>query len=121
MKSISQTMQNKLQMLNKSFLNDKDMIQVIEEVKKQTEASQDENKDIYLKKLEEMTKSLNEKLHKLEKKQDKTLKSVDETKGIATVGTVAGIAGAQTKESVLVETPSSNYNQPGFFYQNYNW
>ena len=56
--------------------------------------SNDINKEIYIEKLEEMTKTLNEKLQKLEKKQDKTLKSVDETKDIAAVGTAAGIAGA---------------------------
>ena len=120
MKSLSEAMNIKLKSLNKSSLNDKDRLQVIEDFKKQMEMSEDENKDIYLKKLEEMTKALNERLQKMEKKQDKTLKQVNKTKDIAAVGTAAGIAGAQKKESVLVESPSSNYNLPGFFYQNYN-
>ena len=120
MTSLSQAMNMRLKSLNKSSLNDQDRLQVIEDLKKQMELSEDENKDIYLKKLEEMTKALNERLQKMEKKQDKTLKQVNETKDIAAVGTAAGIAGAQSKESVLVETPSTNYNLPGFFYQNYN-
>ena len=120
MTSLSQAMNMRLKSLNKSSLNDQDRLQVIEDFKKQMELSEDENKDIYLKKLEEMTKALNERLQKMEKKQDKTLKQVNETKDIAAVGTAAGIAGAQSKESVLVETPSTNYNLPGFFYQNYN-
>ena len=36
--------------------------------------SNDINKEIYIEKLEEMTKTLNEKLQKLEKKQDKLVK-----------------------------------------------
>ena len=121
MKSLSQAMNMKLKSLNKSKLNDNDMLQVIEDVKKQMEMTEDENKDIYLKKLEEMTKTLNEKLQNMENKQDNTLKTVNETAQVAAIGTGAGILGLQKKESVLKETPSSNYNQPGFFYQNYNW
>lgn len=121
MKSLSQAMNMRLKSLNKSKLNDNDMLQVIEDVKKQMEMTEDENKDIYLKKLEEMTKTLNEKLQNMENKQDNTLKTVNETAKVAAIGTGAGILGLQKKESVLKETPSSNYNQPGFFYQNYNW
>lgn len=121
MKSLSQAMNMRLKSLNKSKLNDNDMLQVIEDVKKQMEMTEDENKDIYLKKLEEMTKTLNEKLQNMENKQDNTLKTVNETAQVAAIGTGAGILGLQKKESVLKETPSSNYNQPGFFYQNYNW
>ena len=113
-------MRNKLKTLNKTNLSLDEKIDVIEQVKKQMNNSNDINKEIYIEKLEEMSKTLNEKLQKLEKKQDKTLKQVNETKDIAAVGTAAGIAGAQSKESVLVETPSTNYNLPGFFYQNYN-
>lgn len=120
-KSLNDIMRNKLKTLNKTNLSLDEKIDVIEQVKKQMNNSNDINKEIYIEKLEEMSKTLNEKLQKLEKKQDKTLKQVNETKDIAAVGTAAGIAGAQSKESVLVESPSSNYNQPGFFYQNYNW
>ena len=115
MKSLSQAMNMRLKSLNKSKLNDNDMLQVIEDVKKQMEMTEDENKDIYLKKLEEMTKTLNEKLQNMENKQDNTLKTVNETAKVAAIGTGAGILGLQKKESVLKETPSSNYNQPGFF------
>ena len=67
-------------------------------------------------------------LNELKKSQDNniemTKQSVNNSKTAAkysAVGAGASIAGAQKKESILVESPSSNYNQPGFFYQNYNW
>ena len=120
-KSLNDTMSNKLKTLNKTDLTLDEKIDVIEQVKKQMNNSNDINKEIYIEKLEEMSKTLNERLQEMEKKQNKTLKQVNETKDIAAVGTAAGIAGAQKKQSVLIESPSSNYNLPGFFYQNYNW
>ena len=120
-KSLNDTMRNKLKTLNKTSLTLDEKIDVIEQVKKQMNNSNDINKEIYIEKLEEMSKTLNERLQKMEKKQEKTLASANTAAQVGAVAAGASIAGAQKKESVLVETPSSNYNLPGFFYQNYNW
>ena len=56
--------------------------------------SNDINKEIYIEKLEEMSKTLNERLQKMEKKQEKTLASANTAAQVGAVAAGASIAGA---------------------------
>ena len=101
----------------------------IEQIREIIEESKDKlqiNKDIPINKHDADTiKQLLEDVKKMEQQTYLCSKSAEENSKSAAqysaVGAGASIAGAQKKESVLVESPSTNYNQPGFFYQNYNW
>lgn len=120
--SIRQKFSEKLKMTKNEKLTNTQIQEMLEEIKGEIQP----NKDVHINSKE--FKQIQDMLNELKKSQDNniemTKQTVSNSKSAAqysAIGAGASIAGAQKKESVLVESPSSNYNQPGFFYQNYNW
>ena len=120
--SIRKKFSEKLKMTKNEKLTNVQIQEMLEEIKGEIQP----NKDVRIDSKE--FKQIQDMLNELKKMQDNniqmTKQSVNNSKTAAkysAVGAGVSIAGAQKKESALVESPSSNYNQPGFFYQNYNW
>ena len=119
--SIRKKFSEKLKMTKNEKLTNVQIQEMLEEIKGEIQP----NKDVRIDSKE--FKQIQDMLNELKKMQDNniqmTKQSVNNSKTAAkysAVGAGASIAGAQKKESILVETPSSNYNLPGFFYQNHN-